>query len=110
MFIHLFPQASRCLEELEVPHFHHELIYEVNFLNSSFVPCLSFCHVAYAGCSLLFQAIVMLLDKEDERVGKKMVKLFKAFTLSNIVTPHQFTSVCWKYIVHSSLHKLKAAW
>jgi hypothetical protein len=35
----------------------------------------------------------MLLDKEDARVGKKMVKLFKAFTLSNIVTPDQFTSV-----------------
>ncbi|XP_028412891.1 programmed cell death protein 4-like [Dendronephthya gigantea] len=58
-------EASRCLEELEVPHFHHELIYE---------------------------AMVILLDKEDQRVGKKMVKLFKAFTLSNIVTPDQFTS------------------
>ena len=24
-------EASRCLRELEVPHFHHELVYEVNF-------------------------------------------------------------------------------
>ena len=27
----LFFKASRCLRELEVPHFHHELIYEVIF-------------------------------------------------------------------------------
>lgn len=27
----IFFKASRCLRELEVPHFHHELIYEVIF-------------------------------------------------------------------------------
>ncbi|CAB3980331.1 programmed cell death 4-like [Paramuricea clavata] len=70
-------EASRCLEELEVPHFHHELIYE---------------------------AMVMLFDKEDARVVKKMVKLFKAFTLSNIVTPDQFISVR-RYIDKLYKHK-----
>lgn len=25
-------EAARCLRELEVPHFHHELVYEVNVL------------------------------------------------------------------------------
>lgn len=25
------PEATRCLVELEVPHFHHELVYEVRF-------------------------------------------------------------------------------
>ena len=28
-------EASRCLRELEVPHFHHELVYEVNQYNTS---------------------------------------------------------------------------
>ena len=44
----------------------------------------------------------MLLDKEDARVGKRMVKLFKAFTLSNIVTPDQFTSVIVNFIAVKS--------
>ena len=26
----LSQQASRCVQELEVPHFHHELVYEVS--------------------------------------------------------------------------------
>ena len=26
----MFLQASRCVQELEVPHFHHELVYEVS--------------------------------------------------------------------------------
>jgi hypothetical protein len=51
-----------------------------------------------------FQAMVMLFDKEDARVVKKMVKLFKAFTLSNIVTPDQFTSVR-RYIDKLYKHK-----
>lgn len=25
-------EATRCLQELEVPHFHHELVYEVSIL------------------------------------------------------------------------------
>lgn len=25
-------EAAHCLQELEVPHFHHELVYEVHFL------------------------------------------------------------------------------
>ena len=29
-------KADRCLHELEVPHFHHELVYEV----STSVPCM----------------------------------------------------------------------
>lgn len=42
---------------------------------------------------LSLQAIVMLFDKEDAKVGQKMVNLFKAFSQSNIVTPDQFNSV-----------------
>lgn len=35
-------EASRCLRELEVPHFHHELVYEVNFEYLNFLK-LIFC-------------------------------------------------------------------
>lgn len=58
-------EACRCLEELEVPHFHHELIYE---------------------------AIVMVVELEAPRVVKQMVKLFKSFCATNVVTPDQFIS------------------
>ena len=49
----------------------------------------------------LFQAIVLLFDKEDARVGKKMVKLFKAFSLSNIVKPDQFISVGFSTLIYT---------
>ena len=55
----------------------------------------------FSHTSLLFsfQAIVLLFEKEDARVGKKMVKLFKAFTLTNIVTPDQFISVGFRFVI-----------
>lgn len=28
------PEAQRCITALEVPHFHHELVYEVNIIHS----------------------------------------------------------------------------
>ena len=28
-------EATRCLTDLEVPHFHHELVYEVNIVTTS---------------------------------------------------------------------------
>jgi hypothetical protein len=28
--IHCSAEATRCLADLEVPHFHHELVYEVS--------------------------------------------------------------------------------
>lgn len=35
-------EATRCLLELEVPHFHHELVYEVNFILFLFIIILKF--------------------------------------------------------------------
>lgn len=35
-------EAERCLQELEVPHFHHELVYEVRRNQSSFNNCWYF--------------------------------------------------------------------
>merc|ERR1711962_719577 len=55
-------EASRCLMELEVPHFHHELVYE---------------------------AIVMVLEKMDDRTSKMMCDLLASLYRAVIITPHQ---------------------
>lgn len=55
-------EASRCLMELEVPHFHHELVYE---------------------------AIVMVLEKMDDRTSKMMCDLLATLFRAVIITPHQ---------------------
>ncbi|EDO34959.1 predicted protein [Nematostella vectensis] len=55
-------EACRCVQELDVPHFHHELVYE---------------------------AIMMVLEEGSERVIEVMNNLFKDFHQTNIVTPDQ---------------------
>ncbi|CAG9772476.1 unnamed protein product [Ceutorhynchus assimilis] len=55
-------EASRCLKELEVPHFHHELVYE---------------------------AIVMALEANSEKTEKAICSLLKAFDSSVQVTRDQ---------------------
>lgn len=55
-------EAARCLKELEVPHFHHELVYE---------------------------AIVLALEAVNEETENSIVKLLKSFYASTIVTPDQ---------------------
>lgn len=55
-------EASRCLKELEVPHFHHELVYE---------------------------AVVLALEAVNEETENSMVKLLKSFYDSTIITPDQ---------------------
>lgn len=55
-------EASRCVHDLEVPHFYHELIYE---------------------------AIVMMLEDGHERVMTLIKNLFKFFSQTNIVKPDQ---------------------
>lgn len=68
-------EAARCLKELEVPHFHHELVYE---------------------------AVVLSLEAVNEETENSIVKLLKSFYDSTIVTPDQmknvilyFLFVCW---------------
>lgn len=56
-------EAQRCLLELEVPHFHHELVYQA-------------CDVA--------------IEDSSERVIDMMVQLLKDFTASAVVTPNEF--------------------
>lgn len=59
-------EAARCLLELEVPHFHHELVYE---------------------------AIVLALEAVNEETENSIVKLLKSFCDSTIVTPDQMKNV-----------------
>jgi len=54
-------EATRCLRELEVPHFHHELVYE---------------------------AVVLALESNEE-TEDSIVKLLKYFSTSIMVTPDQ---------------------
>lgn len=55
-------EATRCLKDLEVPHFHHELIYE---------------------------ATNMVIEKSSDRAAEMMVKFFKSIAEAVIVTPDQ---------------------
>jgi len=55
-------EASRCLKELEVPHFHHELVYE---------------------------AVLMSLESMNEETENSIVKLLKFFADTIVITPDQ---------------------
>ncbi|XP_013792200.2 programmed cell death protein 4-like, partial [Limulus polyphemus] len=59
-------EATRCLRELEVPHFHHELVYE---------------------------AVVMVIEDMGERAMDLICKLLKSLAASVIVTPDQLKRV-----------------
>ncbi|XP_065827923.1 programmed cell death protein 4-like [Oscarella lobularis] len=58
-------EAERCLLDLDVPHFHHELVYE---------------------------AVVLVLERGTKACAEKMIRLLKFFTDSNVVTPGQMKS------------------
>lgn len=55
-------EATRCLQDLEVPHFHHELVYE---------------------------ATVMILEDSTERAAHRMCDFLKSLAQSVIITPEQ---------------------
>lgn len=56
-------EAVRCLRELEVPHFHHELVYE---------------------------ATVMVLEKADQRSATMMTALLQHMGNITVITQDQF--------------------
>ncbi|EFX76396.1 hypothetical protein DAPPUDRAFT_306119 [Daphnia pulex] len=64
-------EAARCLKELEVPHFHHELVYE---------------------------AVVLALEAANEETENSMVKLLKSFYDSTIVTPDQMKNGIYRVL------------
>lgn len=55
-------EATRCLTVLDVPHFHHELVYE---------------------------AVNIVLEKSTDRAAEMMVKLLKSLADTVIITPDQ---------------------
>ncbi|ESO98341.1 hypothetical protein LOTGIDRAFT_114600, partial [Lottia gigantea] len=57
-------EATRCLTQLEVPHFHHELVYE---------------------------AVTMMLENSTNRAMVRMCKLLKSLVNAVIITPNQLT-------------------
>ena len=69
-------EAARCLKELEVPHFHHELVYE---------------------------AVVLSLEAVNEETENSIVKLLKSFYDSTIVTPDQMKNVTFYFCLFVGL-------
>ena len=59
-------EAVFCLKELEVPHFHHELVYE---------------------------AVVMVLEKADKSCADLMCALLQYMARITVITPDQFNKV-----------------
>ncbi|XP_030637368.1 programmed cell death protein 4b isoform X2 [Chanos chanos] len=55
-------EAERCLRELEVPHFHHEFVYE---------------------------AIIMVLESKGDRTLQMILKLLKSLWVSSVLTVDQ---------------------
>ncbi|RVE75637.1 hypothetical protein OJAV_G00000740 [Oryzias javanicus] len=55
-------EAERCLRDLEVPHFHHEFVYE---------------------------AIVMVLESKGEKTFRMILQLLKSLSVSSIITVDQ---------------------
>ena len=59
-------EAIRCLRELEVPHFHHELVYE---------------------------AVIMVLENATESCAQMMASLLQLMARVGVVSSDQFNSV-----------------
>ncbi|XP_037092002.1 programmed cell death protein 4-like [Pollicipes pollicipes] len=55
-------EAIRCLKDLEVPHFHHELVYE---------------------------AVTMAIERSDDKSIAEMVRLLKAMSDACVLSPNQ---------------------
>uniref|UniRef100_A0A8C3KDZ1 MI domain-containing protein n=1 Tax=Calidris pygmaea TaxID=425635 RepID=A0A8C3KDZ1_9CHAR len=85
-------EAEHCLRELEVPHFHHELVYEVR-AGSPGGPGgggASTCSPANAHCP---QAVVMVLEGSGEGPVAMMVTLLKVLWETGLVTLDQMNRV-----------------
>ncbi len=78
-------EARRCLMELEVPHFHHELVYEVS-LSCNTMDCIQFRYNR-------FQAVVMAIEAMHEKTEEAMCKLLKALFRSFVITIEQMKKV-----------------
>ena len=64
-------EAVRCLRELEVPHFHHELVYE---------------------------AVVLVLEDGREETARSICSLLRYMAVTTIITQDQLNTVsigCW---------------
>ena len=73
-------EASRCLTELEVPHFHHELVYE---------------------------AIVMAVEASNEETENSIVKLLKYLNDTAVITTDQMKNVSQLAIAQTELSNLQ---
>ena len=69
-----FDEAARCLRALEVPHYHHELVYE---------------------------AVLMAMESVNQQTEEAMCTLLKAMDEACLVLPAQMEQVC--FTIHPDL-------
>jgi len=60
-------EATQCLKELDVPHFHHELVYE---------------------------ALLTIIEDGSNDVMDKIIFLLKQMSATNVITPHNLSNGC----------------
>ena len=89
-------EASRCLRELEVPHFHHELVYEVIISDLLLVIYLTLINFDF------LQAVVMVIESMHEKTEEAMCKLLQALFRSFIISIEQMKNV--SYSKHTECH------
>ncbi|KAH0615664.1 hypothetical protein JD844_025963 [Phrynosoma platyrhinos] len=90
-------EAELCLRHLEVPHFHHELVYEWSSETSWLTPrwpAAAITPLLSIWCSgpfspMLFQAVVMVLESSGDTAVAMMVKLLKVLWETGLVTLDQ---------------------
>lgn len=90
-------EAERCLRQLEVPHFHHELVYEVGAeerprSDPRLVGCPAV--LTPSPCLILSpQAVVLVLESTGETPVAMMVRLLKVLWETGLVTLDQMNRV-----------------
>ena len=80
-------EATLCLKELEVPHFHHELVYEVS-VHSPISQILWITIV-----SVCAQAVIMVIESMHEKTEEAMCKLLQSLFRSFVITIEQMRNV-----------------
>ena len=104
-------EATLCLKELEVPHFHHELVYEVRLNILPFTVIISQMFLSFVGQTrpfldydlleifniallfMSFQAVIMVIESMHEKTEEAMAKLLQSLFRSFVITIEQMRNV-----------------
>ncbi len=84
-------EAECCLRELEVPHFHHEFVYEVITAAKRGLKwkVSAWLLIFFALFTLFFQAVIMVLESKGDWTLQMILQLLKSLCASTIITVDQ---------------------